>query len=178
MTTDLNDYRARRAQAIACHPSTWMPIAWPADAIETAQQFAAELDNAERGRPDKPRWTSKLFGRSRFRRAKIYDGLAVALLIALAAVMGCILVLASAPHAKADGATDAYEWQYGPAACGYLSTHPTLAGLSAVLFDAQGLGLTAEQAGEAVASSVFDLCPEHIPLLRLFVQRFGPKQVA
>lgn len=72
------------------HPNV-IPIWTPRDSVDVATQFHAEIDNAERGTVDRPRWTSKLFGRSRFRRAKVYDGLAVALLLMLTSALGVIL---------------------------------------------------------------------------------------
>ena len=161
----LSERRARREAARAYHPAVWTPQ----DAVDTAQAFHAELAHAERGRPGKPR-RSRLFGRSRFRRAKVYDGLAVGLLITLMAALGTVVYAASA---KASPATDAYEVEYGPAACSYLDQHNSVAGLSAVILDAVASGLSPEQAGEAVAASVIDYCPSHIPLLRQFVARYG-----
>lgn len=162
----LGEYRDARDAARAYHPAVWTPQ----DSIDTAQEFAAELAHAERGVPDKPRWTAHLFGRSRFRRARILDGLAVALLMVVMAAFGVIVYAASA---KASPATDAYEVEYGPAACSYLSNHSTLTGLFAVILDAEASGLSPEEAGEAVASSVIDYCPVYIPLLRQFVARYG-----
>lgn len=186
--TDLNEYRQRRAAAKAYHPSQWTPIAWRDDAIATAQAFHANLDNAERGvaldeaAPQRAlhrsRWSSHLFGQSRFRRAKIYDGLAVALLMALAALMGCIIVLLSAPKANADTGTRAFAWQYGPEICSYLDEHPTIAGVVAAGKTIIREGYTAEESGEVIAYSVFDVCQRHMPLLRQFIMVYGPKQVA
>ncbi len=70
--------------------SNVIPIWTPRDSVDTAQAFAAELADAERGRAES-RWTAKLFGRSRFRRARIYDGLAVALLLMLTSALGVIV---------------------------------------------------------------------------------------
>lgn len=39
-----------------------------------------------------------MFSRSRFRRASLYDGLAVALLLILSALIGVVVVLASVPR--------------------------------------------------------------------------------
>ncbi len=46
--------------------------------------------------------TTRLFAVSRERRARICDGLAVGLLLALMAALGAVLFFASTPHAKAD----------------------------------------------------------------------------
>jgi len=170
MILDLSDYRARRAAARAYHPAVWTP----SDAISTAQAFHAEIDNAERGvyveaQPDAPWYV----GQSRARKAKWHNRAAVALLLAASAFLGAIAYAASA---EADGAVDAWEMEYGPAACSFLADgHNTLAGLSGVILGAEHLGLTPEQAGQAVASSVLDLCPEYTPLLRAFVLKYGPQ---
>lgn len=65
------------------------------DPVDTAQRFAAELNEADRraGR----RWTAKCFGYSRFRRAAIYDGLAVTMLMALMAALGAIALILATP---------------------------------------------------------------------------------
>lgn len=173
--TSLAAYRDARAAARAYHPSVW-PIWTPSDVIDTANDFHAGADEAEYGtyiapKPEAPWYVSQ----SRARKAKWLNRAAVALLLATSVFLGAILYAASA---KADGVTDAYEWEYGPAACSYLSTHTTVAGLSAVVLDAEAMGLTPEQAGQAVASSVLDICPEYTPILRQFVAKYGPRVTA
>jgi hypothetical protein len=170
-TTNLNDYRARREAARAFHPSVWTP----SDAIQTAQDFHASIDKAECGtyHPSSAPWC---IARSRARKARWHNRFAVTLLMVASLLIGAILFFSS--NAKADDPVAAYQWQYGPAACSYLSTHNSIAGLSAVLLDAQALGMTAEQAGQAVAGSVLDLCPEYTPVLRAFVLRYGPQEIA
>lgn len=174
--TSLNDYRAKRAHARAIHPSIWTPD----DAIQTAQDFAAELEHAEIGTAyrEQARETSKLFGRSRFRRAKILDGLAVLLLMVLAALMGCVLVLASAPKAHADNGMRALAWEVGPELCGYLDEHPTFAGLVAASRIITSEGYTVEESGEVIGFSITDVCPRHNDLLARFLVVFGPRTVA
>lgn len=127
----------------------------PQDSIDTAQAFALELHNAERGarycvRCDKSqlvvhvdsdgvcrnckrrsRVERFLFSRSRFRRARIMDGLAVSLLLILMAAFGCIAVMLS-PQAKAD-VTDpqviAFTAAFGGVVCSVLDDgHATPAG--------------------------------------------------
>lgn len=174
MITNLSDYRAKYAAARAYHPSV-TPIWSPADAVDTAQAFAAELDNAERGVPDKPRWTAKLFGRSRFRRAGILDGLAVALLMALMACLGVVVFAASA---KADpGVSDDvidYTVRYGAGAvCPVLTEHHTVSGLLGVLLAIRDDGFSDYEAGQVVGLSVAEYCPENQPLLDRFVAVYG-----
>ena len=111
-------------------PPNVRPIWTPADAVDTAQQFALEIANAERGqsiqaavrgvKPGSMRPAStahdasrlsaevvaaprtaprlRLVTASRERRARLHDGLAVALLLTLCAAIGCVVVLASVPR--------------------------------------------------------------------------------
>lgn len=93
----------------------------PQDAVDTAQAFALELHNAERGhrhcvRCDKSqlvvridtdgvcrrckrhgRVSSALFSRSRNRKAKAMDALAVAFLMTFMATFGALMFLAYGP---------------------------------------------------------------------------------
>jgi hypothetical protein len=129
-----------------------------------------------------PKVASKswLFTASRERRARIYDGLAVALLLALAAALGCIVVLASAPKAKANSDYDpvayAYAAHYAPAVCGTLADgHATTNGLIGIMAAIEDDGLTAAQAGEAVGISIFEVCPRYAHLIDEFVAQYGTK---
>lgn len=111
-------------------PPNVRPIWTPQDAVDTAQQFALEIANAERGQSiqaavrgvkpgsmcpastahDASRLSAevvaaprtaprlRLVTASRERRARLYDGLAVALLLILCAAIGCVVVLASVPR--------------------------------------------------------------------------------
>lgn len=106
-------------------------VIWtPADAVDTAQQFALELANAERGqaiqtavrgvKPGSMRPAStahdasrlsaevvaaprtaprlRLVTASRERKAKLYDGAAVALLLILCGMLGVVAVLSAVPR--------------------------------------------------------------------------------
>ena len=173
------------------------PIWTRRDAVDTAQAFAAELDNAERGvcpsshgdepvatavigegqtpRLGRTRWTAKLFGHSRFRRAKVYDGLAVALLMA---IMACLGVVVFAASAKADpGVSDDvidYTVRYGAGAvCPVLTEHHTVSGLLGVLLAIRDDGFSDYEAGQVVGLSVAEYCPENQPLLDRFVAVYG-----
>jgi hypothetical protein len=118
-----------------------------------------------------------LFTRSRERRARLYDRLAVALLLMLCAALGCIAVILATPAKAApdvDNVVFAYANTYGPAVCETLADgHDTLDGLTGILMSITGDGLTPFQAGQVVAISVGDGCPEYAPLLRAFVARSG-----
>ena len=196
MTTNINDYRSRKAAARAYHPSV-RPIWTPADAVDTAQAFAAELANAERGsvvqlaghppltsgvmgdagsNPVRPtrRWTAKLFGRSRFRRAAILDGLAVGLLMTIMGALGVVLFAASA---KADNVSDdvlKYTVRYGAGAvCPVLSEHHTVNGVMGVLLAIRDDGFSDYETGQIVGLSVAEYCPENQPLLDRFIAVYG-----
>lgn len=172
--TNINDYRARRDAARAYHPSV-RPIWTPADSVDTAQSFAAELANDERGRPDKPKWTAKLFGRSRFRRAAILDGLAVGLLMTIMGALGVVLFAASAkadPNVS-DDVID-YAVRYGAGAvCPVLSEHHTVNGVMGVLLAIRDDGFSDYETGQIVGLSVAEYCPENQPLLDRFIAVYG-----
>ena len=194
--TDLNAYRQRKAAARAYHPSVRpippnavRPIWTPHDALLTAEQFHADIANTERGELVEPQRQSSTnlgnrltFSRSRFRRAKIMDAIAVALLMALMAAIGCIVVLASAPTAKADSVSDDvldYVSLYGEGAvCPVISKHYTTNGLLGVLIAIRDDGFSDYEAGQIVGLSVSEYCPENYPLLEAFMARYGGSSVA
>jgi len=115
------------------------------------------------------------FARSRERRARIMDGLAVALLMALMAALGCAVLLASAPHAKAD--TDsmvyAYAATYGTAVCETLDDYPSFDGIIGIASAIAEDGLTMRQAGAVIALSANEICPRHISLVKAFASIYG-----
>lgn len=172
--TRIATYRARKRAAQSYHPSVWTP----ADAIHTANQFHAELDRAERGTAVEahPERTARVFSMSRYRKARIMDALAVALLLALMAALGVVGYAASA-HADS-AAADAWAAEYGPAACDLLAEQPTLRTLTGILAADMQMGADPQQAGEDVATAVWDLCPAYIPLLRQFVALYGGRTTA
>lgn len=191
---DTGGRRLTREQAMAYHPSSWAPrphlrvvaplteVFTPQDAVDTAQAFHAELGNAQRGRPDKPRWSGKLFGRSRFRRARIYDGLAVTLLMTLMACLGVVVFAASAKADNSDGydpVAYAYATAYSTAVCGTLAGgHASTDGLIGIMRAMMKDGLAPAQAGEAVGISIHRTCPRYRYLIDLFVAEYGsPKAV-
>ena len=116
-----------------------------------------------------------MFSMSRERKARIYDGLAVTLLLLFCAVLGMILLILSSPAAKADTDPEsvAYAAHYGGAVCTVLAEYPTTSGLQGILNSVQGDGLSAYQAGEAVALSVYESCPRFTYILNLYVARVG-----
>lgn len=121
---------------------------------------------------------SRLFSVSRERRARWMDRLAVALLLALAAALGCIAVLASAPKAKADEADPSpavisYTNRYGLAVCTTLDDHHTVSGVLGVLLAIQEADWTPFEAGQIVGLSVQEFCPRNERLLERFVDIYG-----
>ncbi len=149
-----------------------IPIWTPKDSVDTAKQFHLEIDNAQRGLTVDDTWFTTT---SRSRKARIMDAVAVALLLALAAALGCLAVLAAAP-AKAD-ATDAvidYTTTYGPGAvCPVLDEHHTVNGVLGVLIGIKKDGFTNFEAGQIVGMSVAEYCPRNEPLLQQFVAIYG-----
>jgi len=116
--------------------------------------------------------------KSRERKARLYDGLAVTLLLLFSAVLGMILLILSSPAAKADAESNAYAAHYAGAVCNVLAEYPTTSGLQGILNSVQGDGLSAYQAGEAVALSVYESCPRYAYILDLYVARVGRSTVA
>lgn len=175
MITKLSTYRARKRAAQSYHPCTWTPR----DAVDTANAFHAELAHAERGTAVEahPERTARVFSMSRYRKARVMDALAVALLIALMAALGVVGYAASA-KADTDTGMRALAWEIGPEVCAYLDEHPSIAGVMSAGQAIASQGYTAEEAGEVIAYAAFDICQRHIPLLRQFVATFGPRQVA
>ena len=151
------------------------------DAIDTAQAFHAEMEHAEIGaayREQKPRWTAKLFGRSRFRRARIYDGLAVGLLMTLMAALGVVVFAASAkadPSSELEPEVIAYTARNAGIVCSVLADHPSVAGLEGIMLAIEDNGLTPRQAGQVAALSVYEACPRYAYILDAFVAVYGPK---
>ena len=170
-------------------PDNNIRVLWtPQDSIDTARQFHLELDNAERGNDveiaDRARMRQAfdpqgwLFTQSRERRARIMDGLAVALLMALMGALGCAVLLMAAPKAKADAdpVAVAYAAHFADAVCWTLTNHDTNSGVLGVLAAIKEDGLTTSQAAYAVTLSVMDVCPQQQYVLDRFIDRYGPIQ--
>lgn len=171
----------------------------PQDSVDTAQAFALELHNAERGarycaRCDKSQLVVKvdpdgvcrrckrrsrverfMFSRSRFRRAGILDTLTVGLLVVVLAALGYLYLVAYAPTAKAD-VTDpqviAFTAAFGGVVCSVLDDgHATPAGVYGI---SQGIveesGLSYYQAGQVIGLSVAEICPRHLAPVKAFAK--------
>ena len=168
------------------------PIWTPQDSIDTAQAFNLELANAERGqrrclRCDRSHFVvridgdgvcrrckrfGRIFNRSRFRRAKFMDAIAVTLLMALMAMLGVVVFAASA---KADDSRAyAYAATYGGVVCEVLDDgHDSVAGLVGIGRAIMEDGLTAYEAGQVLAISVTEICPWHTDVLDRFIGVYG-----
>jgi hypothetical protein len=154
--------------------------------VDTAKQFHLELDNAERGVEIADRAEMRqafdpqgwLMSQGRERRARIMDGLAVALLMALMGALGCAVLLMAAPKAKADAdpVAVAYAAHFADAVCWTLTNHDTNSGVLGVLAAIKEDGLTTSQAAYAVTLSVMDVCPQQQYVLDRFIDRYGPIQ--
>jgi hypothetical protein len=114
----------------------------------------------------------------RERKARIMDGLAVALLMALMGALGCAVLLMAAPKAKAeaDPVAVAYAAHFADAVCWTLTNHDTNSGVLGVLAAIKEDGLTTSQAAYAVTLSVMDVCPQQQYVLDRFIDRYGPIQ--
>ena len=142
-------------------------IRTPRDPVDTAQDCHLEVDNAERG--------SWLVSQGRERKARIMDGLAVALLMALMGALGCAVLLMAAPKAKADidAVSVAYAAHYADAICTTLAGHPTNSGVQGILAAIREDGLTNLQAAGAVVLAVTDVCPAQTYILERFADRWA-----
>lgn len=152
-------------------PGNVTPIWTPRDSVDTAMEFGRWADHAERGtavvevgRYRRPHL--RVTTRSRERRARFMDAIAVALLMALMAAFGVIVFAASA---KADTDMRAWAWDNGPAVCDWLDHNPTPGGLESTARTLFADGMTPEQVGGAVAWSVNDICPRHTRLLASYI---------
>ena len=158
-------------------------IRTPRDPVDTAKEFHLEVDNAERGveiaDPQKMRQAFDpqgwLMSQGRERRARIMDGLAVALLMALMGALGCAVLLMAAPKAKADidAVSVAYAAHYADAICTTLAGHPTNSGVQGILAAIREDGLTNLQAAGAVVLAVTDVCPAQTYILERFADRWA-----
>ena len=113
------------------------------------------------------RW---LFSRSRFRKARVLDALAVALLLAVVAALGCAVVMLGTGTAKADDSDAlAFAAEFGPGVCLTLDEFPTFGGVIGVSTAIVNRGqLSYRDAGAAIYYSVSEICPRHLPLLLRF----------
>jgi hypothetical protein len=72
-------------------------------------------------------------------------------------------------QAKADPAADAYADKYGLVVCNVLERFPTFAGVTGIANGIHSDGLSLYQAGGVIATSVMNLCPQYLPLLKAYV---------
>lgn len=80
-----------------------VPIWTPMDAVDTAEAFHREIANAERGTvieagPYRTPRLNFLLARSRERKARAMDALAVSLLLTLSAALGAIAYFSAVPR--------------------------------------------------------------------------------
>ena len=184
--------RMTRREAMAYHPSNYAHrrlerIYGPDDFDQTVRDAQAVVEAGKRRLrvvgEDERGIPAMLFSTSRHRRAKLMDGLAVALLMALMAAFGVIVMLLAAPSAKADieptPAVLDYADRYGEQAiCVVLDEHHSVSGLLGVLLAIEKDGFTPYQAGQIVGISVTEFCPRNAPLIQRFVQVYGGQVTA
>lgn len=102
--------------------------------------------------------------------------LACCIIIGLA--LGATVGRAGATPDTTSSAGEAYAEHNAISVCLTLDTRPTILGLIGVLQAVETVGhLSPDQAGQAVALSVTWVCPIHQPLLRAFVNAYGPQPV-
>lgn len=77
-----------------------------------------------------------------------------------------------ATPAKAD-VPDSAIAEYSVPVCMTLDDYPSIAGILGIGKGLLSYGWTAREAGEIVAASVIDVCPEYMPLLRQFIATYG-----
>lgn len=122
------------------------------------------------------RIAGRLFARSRERRARRMDAFAVALLMVVSAMLGCLALLAANP-AKADindPDVIAYTALFGGVVCDVLDAHPSIPGVLGVAHGIQeDSGFTAFQAGEVIGLAVVEICPRHVGLIQRFAAVAG-----
>lgn len=177
MSTHKNSFS--RDQARAYHPAIWTPddfdqtVRDAQAVVEAGKRRLRVVGEDERGLP------AFLFTTSRERRARRMDALAVALLMAVAAAFGVILMLLAAPTAKADNVSDDvldYVSLYGEGAvCPVISEHYSVNGLLGVMIAIRDDGFSDYETGQIVGLSVSEYCPENYPLLEMFMARYGDK---
>lgn len=79
----------------------------------------------------------------------------------------------SAGVAHADPVDD-YTRANAPAICMALDTNPTVAGVEQVGIGMMNDGLTGQQAGQVSVRSVLGWCPQHLPELQAFIDKWTP----
>ncbi len=85
---------------------------------------------------------------------------------------GCLLM---APAARATPTTDevSYALAYEQAICGAILVNPTPAGVIAAVALIQRDGWSGYQAGEILVMAVTDACPNQLPVLQRFANRYA-----
>lgn len=86
--------------------------------------------------------------------------------------IGCLLM---APTARATPTPDeiAYAILFEEAICGAIIVNPTDSGVSATISLIRESGWTAWQAGEILVMAVTDACPNQLPVLQRFANRYN-----
>lgn len=170
---------------MARHPSNYRPFdqaVADAQAIVNAKRLRL-VGEHERATPPPQ---SVLLTRSRERKARIHDALAVLLMLALMAALGVVAFALAAPNAKADApqpspAVIDYVNLYGePVICHVLDSNgnATVSGFLGVLRATESEGFTPYEAGQIVGMSVTEFCPDHTRLMQRFVEVYGGQVTA
>ena len=86
---------------------------------------------------------------------------------ALAAVLVAAGGLFVAPVAQAD--------PYDQAVCSVLDEYPNNTGILGIGLALKDEGYSGYEAGQIIGQAVINLCPEYIPLMMRFADRYAPK---
>lgn len=98
-------------------------------------------------------------------------------LLAAAVTIGSAAGIKSA-HAAPTSPGEQYAHDHAPDICIALDAHPTIPGVLGVLTSVEAHGLSAHESGVAVATSVINICPIHVKLLRQFVNHYRKGRAA
>ena len=85
---------------------------------------------------------------------------------AVAAALVAVSGLFMAPAAQAD--------PYDQAVCAVLDDYPNNTGILGIGLALEDEGYTGYQAGQIIGQAVINVCPEYIPLMLRFADRYAP----
>lgn len=91
-------------------------------------------------------------------------------------VVTATMVMCAAP-AKAD-VSEPEIYRYAGPVCATVQDFPSTDGLLGIGYALMDEGYTAHDAGQIIAASIIDVCPQYIPILRAFVNLYGDQTIA
>lgn len=110
----------------------------------------------------------KVTSRSRERRARVMDGIAVALLLAVSAALGvCAMLLAAPAKAEVDAIEYDFATQHGWDICQAIDNNHTVGGVVGITTAiSQWALIDLESAVDVMNTAVIETCPRNWPLLQ------------